>query len=478
MAKAKKPASGSKPPSQTSKTAAEKDTGSGDKPSETSSASKAAAAKSAKTVSTPTTGADTGTSATPSGSKSSASKAAESSAAKASTAPKTPAAEKADTSKKPDTSKPAATKVDATKSSVASKAPEDKPSSSKSPTTASKSDTPEKSEPKDSGSMPPSRPTPRSEPAQQKVPEKSGSVFWPFVLGGVIAAALGFAASEMNVFNTRVETDDIRVTLGQQQEQIAALENAEPVTVPDAPDLGAIEADLASIAENIATMEIRLTALENRPTPSGDAPAPTPDYSDELAALTASVQAQKAEIDRLLENAQTIEEATAEAARRAAVQSALTKITAALNAGGGYADAVGELSDSGVTEVPDAIAAPANDGVATLLNLQSDFPDTARSALAAARSAGADGDEGGVGGFLRRQLGARSVAPREGSDPDAVLSRAEAAVREGRLADALSELETLPPEAQAAMEDWLSNARARADAEAAVEDLSQRLTAN
>lgn len=467
MAKAKKPASGSKSTSQTSKTAAEKGTGNAEKPSETSSASKAAAAKSEKAVSKSTDAAQKSTP-TPkpsaAASKSTASKATGSSASEASAAPKTSVSEKTDATKKPDA---------ANKSSATAAKADDKTSSSQPATPAAKPEATTKPDAKSSTPKPPDKPA----PAQQQPAERSKSVFWPFVAGGVIAAALGFAASEMNVFNTRVETTELRQTLDRQQEQIAALESVEPVT-PDAPDLSAIEADLASIAEAVSTLEIRLTALENRPTSSGDAPAPTADYSEELAALTASVEAQKAEIDRLLQNAQSIEEATAEAARRAAIQSALTKITAALNAGGGYSNAVNELSDSGVGEVPEAIASPSNEGVATLLSLQSDFPDTARSALAAARSAGVDGDDGGVGSFLRRQLGARSVAPREGSDPDAVLSRAEAAVREGRLADALNELETLPPEAQAAMESWLSDARARADAEAAVEDLSQRLTAN
>ncbi len=70
------------------------------------------------------------------------------------------------------------------------------------------------------------------------------------------------------------------------------------------------------------------------------------------------------------------------------------------------------------------------------------------------------------------------MAPREGDDPDAVLSRAEAAVRDGRVADALTEIETLPAPVQDAMADWLASARARAATEAAVQDLSQRLTAN
>jgi hypothetical protein len=61
-----------------------------------------------------------------------------------------------------------------------------------------------------------------------------------------------------------------------------------------------------------------------------------------------------------------------------------------------------------------------------------------------------------VGSFLRSQTGARSLTPREGDDPDAVLSRAEAILAEGRPADTLTELAALPPEGQAAMTEWSS----------------------
>ena len=91
---------------------------------------------------------------------------------------------------------------------------------------------------------------------------------------------------------------------------------------------------------------------------------------------------------------------------------------------------------------------------------------------------GNPGGPGGIGGFFKQQLGARSVAPRDGDDPDAILSRAEAAMRDGRLADALAEVKALPPEAQEPLSEWLSDAQARHDAQDAVQTLTQRLTAN
>ncbi|MEW9920489.1 hypothetical protein AB2B41_12815 [Marimonas sp. MJW-29] len=323
--------------------------------------------------------------------------------------------------------------------------------------------------------------SPRSAPPAATRRQPQRSVFWPLFLGGILAGAVGFAASEMNVFNTRVETAEISEMIAAQGDRIAALESAEPAApqTVEMPNLSGIDANLAALSESVSGIEMRLTELEARPSVPGDASTgPAQDYSAELAALQSSIEAQRAEIERLIANAQSVEEATANAARQAALQSALTNITAALNTGSGYAPALDDLSANGVGQVPDALAAPANDGVPTLLRLQTEFPDNARAALAAARAAGADGETDGIGTFLRRQLGARSVQPREGSDPDAVLSRAEAAVRDGRIADALAEIETLPAEAQAAMESWLADARARADAEAAVQDLSQRLTAN
>jgi hypothetical protein len=79
---------------------------------------------------------------------------------------------------------------------------------------------------------------------------------------------------------------------------------------------------------------------------------------------------------------------------------------------------------------------------------------------------------------LTRALGARSVAPREGDDPDAVLSRAEAAIKAGDLNATLTELDTLPEEAQAAIADWRAAADARVAARAAADALAQRLTAD
>jgi hypothetical protein len=111
--------------------------------------------------------------------------------------------------------------------------------------------------------------------------------------------------------------------------------------------------------------------------------------------------------------------------------------------------------------------------VATDAALLAAFPDAARAALAAVAAEEAQG--GGWSdralAFLQMQTGARSVTEREGTGPDAVLSRAEAALREGRLADAVAEVTTLPPAAQAPLADWLAQAGTTLAARAALAGL-------
>jgi hypothetical protein len=72
---------------------------------------------------------------------------------------------------------------------------------------------------------------------------------------------------------------------------------------------------------------------------------------------------------------------------------------------------------------------------------------------------------------LWNQLSLRSTAPRAGDDPDAVLSRAEAALAAGRLGEALAEVASLPAPVQSAMAGWIAQAQARAEVQAALAGL-------
>jgi hypothetical protein len=286
------------------------------------------------------------------------------------------------------------------------------------------------------------------------------------------------------------------------QAQVTALETAvagvpAPLPAPDlAPLLARLDALEAQIAEtappaDLSALEQRLDALEALPpgATAGD-PAATAQLARDLAAIRTDLAAQKeaaaaqaAEVAAAAAAAQTaLAAAQAEAARLSEAASAavaaarrdaaLGRLAAAVDSGAPFTAAAAELAAAG-TPVPDILATQAEGGVPTLLSLQTAFPEAARAALDASLRA----DMGETTGerffsFLRTQTGARSLEPREGADPDAVLSRAAAAVGAGDLAAALAETAALPEAGQAALSGWTARARARVDALAAVTELT------
>ncbi|MEQ6249586.1 hypothetical protein ABMC89_11905 [Sulfitobacter sp. HNIBRBA3233] len=302
------------------------------------------------------------------------------------------------------------------------------------------------------------------------------NTFLPLVLGGIIAGVIGFAAAEYDLL-TGTAGDDPAIALQEeintQNDRIAALEQAEPAPV-EAPTV-----DLSQIETQLADLETRLTELENRPVvtpPEGMDAEEAEAYITELSDLQRAVQQQRSEIEDLIANARSVEAATAEAARAANARAALTKIVSAIDAGQPFNEDLETLSDAEGETVEPALQDAALDGVATLAELQTEYPDQARAALSASRAAGEEGQ--GVGGFLKRQLGVRSVTPREGDNPDAILSRAEAAVQQGDLDTALAELDALPDAGKSAMSEWIAAAQARVDAREAADAMAQRLTAD
>ncbi|TGN50821.1 hypothetical protein E4L95_17235 [Paracoccus liaowanqingii] len=184
---------------------------------------------------------------------------------------------------------------------------------------------------------------------------------------------------------------------------------------------------------------------------------------------TAAAEAQ-ASLDAARTEAQQLQDAAAEGTRRAEAVAAIAALQTALDEGVTPEEARAALEGAGI-DTPEALQAE----VPSLTELQTDFPEAARAALRASlRETSASGEGNLLTNFLRAQTGARSVEPREGDDPDAVLSRADAEVQAGRIDAALAEVQTLSEPALAApvMADWLSRATAYSQARAALTDLS------
>lgn len=334
-------------------------------------------------------------------------------------------------------------------------------------------------------------------------------IFVPLIFGGAVATALGFFAAQLDSVEQALgwaDDDQLEVLIAEQSDQIeaqaamiAALSeqvDALPDTVPEV-DLSDIEAVLTEQRDALSGTIARIETLEKRPMTEAVSEEALAAYQAELARLQGSAEEQRQQIEGLLETAEiefndlkdSVEALLSEAqqsrddaqerAQMALARAAMAKIIAAVDTGEPFAASASEVAETGSASLPEVLVANAGDGVPTLAEVQADFSEIARTALRAARSeAAASGESGGIGSFLQRQLGARSVAPKEGDDPDAVLSRAEAAVQSGAIGEALDEVSKLPPAAQEAISGWVDIARTRHQAVTAANELMTTLSTN
>ena len=337
----------------------------------------------------------------------------------------------------------------------------------------------------------------RAEPnAAQTVqaPAKRRSSLLGFVVGGALLAGAGFGAAKYAFPDT--STADAIAAFQTQLDTQAANEAAlksdlAALSARPAPDatlgdrLAALEsaaADATSVSARVTVLEDRLTEIEAASAGGTGAPAAAlAAMARELTGLKAQIDAQKgagpaltADIEAASAAAQARLDAAEVAAETAAKQAALSHIRAAFESGAPLGPALEGLRSMGA-DVPASLAATTK-AVPTLLSLLDGFAPFARAALdASIRADMGDGWAGRLTSFLRSQSGARSLTPHEGTDPDAVLSRAEAALREGRIKAVLAELSGLPPAGAAAMAPWVADATRRIDTEQAISELSATL---
>lgn len=309
------------------------------------------------------------------------------------------------------------------------------------------------------------------------------SSIWPAVFGGVIAAVLGFIAGRGDQLDAFLPVSMHRqsVDLAPLTQQTATLSARLDVLETAAPDqelVASIDALQTSVAEiddvNAALAELtqRVEAIEAQPVETIiQRPVENEQTAEEIATLQSAVGALQSQIAE--------DEARAKSeAERLLAQAALMRVVTAVESGGTFVPALEALEEVTPVDIPDALRSAAVEGVPSMSALRESFPEAARSAIAAARAEVPETDVVGVGGFLRRQLNARSVTPREGDSADAVLSRAEAALKAGDLEETLVQLEALPDVATTAMQPWLDVANTRQNARNAAQDLADSLTVN
>lgn len=351
---------------------------------------------------------------------------------------------------------------------------------------------------------------PASSVKPEPVVKKVG--FLPVVLGGVVAAGIGAGAAIFALPQipsqylpaslqpaAQIDVGAIEAAIAAQAARSEALEGA-IAALPSpaaAVDIAPVEDALAEANAKIEALSAQVLSVENQMAALGDralqsdpaAAAAMQQVQAEIAQMKALIDegrdsstAAKAQIEAAaLQAAERISGAEAEAAKLRAdaeqdaaasrAQTAIAQLGVAISTGVETEAALSALTDAGLT-VPEALTAD----VASRAALIDGFEGAAREALAVSRKATAgDSALGKVGAFLIAQTGIRSLEPQEGDDPDAVLSRAGAAVEGGKLADALAEIAKLPPEGQEAMADWVSQAQAHIAATDALGELAQSL---
>lgn len=328
------------------------------------------------------------------------------------------------------------------------------------------------------------------QPATPQAPVKKTG-FVPVALGGVVAAALGFGVSqyigplssekdpalaqlEAMVASQSEQIETLLAAQSDAQAALTAVEDAASGTASNVEGLtgavAAVNARIDDAAGALATLDGRLAVIEKNPISQNLPSAALKAYEREVEELKAAVAEQRAEAASMEENAKLT-------AQQALARAALSRVLSALDSGAPYRVALTDFAAATGSAVPGALETHADEGVVSLASLQNSFPNAARKALAAARN-GEEAEGNKLTSFFKAQLGARSVTPQEGDGADAVLSRAEAALRAGRVTDALAELSSLPDPAKAAFADWSAEAEARQAAFAAGETLSQQLNSN
>ncbi|MGH1330056.1 MAG: COG4223 family protein [Paracoccaceae bacterium] len=327
------------------------------------------------------------------------------------------------------------------------------------------------------------------EPVEIAKPEaKTRSGFGGMFLGGVIAAAIGAGAAYYILprvpglikdpeLSARVEAAQAQAKSASEQAAQAGiqLEALEPRLSGLENTPGPQEA-LTALEEKLAALEGRVQQLEARPIPSTAASQETQEAVDRaLAEMRAELSKELEAIEAQKAAATDVQASATQAAKEAAARAVFARLNAAIESGQPFTQLLDQI-EANIAPPSETLVEIAKSGAPTLTALQDSFPASARAALSASISATqGETPKDRFGAFLRSQLGVRSLEPREGDDPDAILSRAEAALKQGELPSALQEISALPADGQAALADWVGLAQTRLDAKTALAELAAQL---
>ena len=327
--------------------------------------------------------------------------------------------------------------------------------------------------------------------------------FVVLIAGGIISVAIGFGAAiglyKYGVLFSPASPNeaqiDIKTNISKQNEQFSELEKkvssvqsklellilrtgtdntSEKFEFLDK-EINQFTIELETINLQLSTLSKRTDDLEKRPVLTAVPEDIIEKHSKELEALKETLTQQREQVQEVMQEAEAKEAIAKKAALEARIFSAVSRLSTAVKNGSNYADALVDFEAASELKVPDVLRKYAQTGFVTKEQLIEQFPTAARLAVNSARSEGQDAQGKTFADYLKTQLKARSVVPREGMSADAILSRAEAAVKDDRLKEALSELEALDLTARNQMNDWVSKAEERLAAVAYIDTIMAQI---
>ncbi len=321
--------------------------------------------------------------------------------------------------------------------------------------------------------------------------------------GGILAVAIGFGAAiglyKYGVLFSPASPNeaqiDIKTNISKQNEQFSELEKKvssvqsklELLILRTGTDntSGKIEflgkeinqftAELETINLQLSKLSKRTDDLEKRPVLKAVPEDIIEKHSKELEALQETLTQQREQMQAVMQEAEAKETIAKQAAREARIFSTVSRLSTAIKNGDNFAAVLIDFEAAINFKAPDILHKYAETGFVSKEQLIKDFPIAARLALNSARSEAKDAQGKTFADYLKTQLKARSVMPREGMSADAILSRAEAAVKDDRMTDALSELDALDLIARDQMGDWISKARERHAAVAYIDTIMAQI---
>jgi hypothetical protein len=269
--------------------------------------------------------------------------------------------------------------------------------------------------------------------------------------GGDDSAQRQFAA---DLAGLRAELDSMTQTLGESS--------------PPSAEISELNTHLSELDTRLRATETKLDQVQRQATSETRAAAAA------LATAQEEIAQLRQQLDALDDNGSNNSRNVSDAVGLALAAGRLQR---ALDNGAPYQDVLTSLralskGDATMGPILDRIAGQAGTGVPTRQSLTGSFASAARDIVAAGDADAADGWTDRTLQRIRSVASVRRIgADTPGDTPEARVARAEAKLTGGDLAGAIGELNGLDGAAASAAAPWLTGARARLDADAAVSEI-------